>query len=222
MAVVIIIVLSIILAFINMSIDSRSYILGFITLFATIFGLGTLFLVSGEKNTKYVFLWFGIILLNFIITIIMRRIPAIERPSFKKTSIFSLAGLYAFVVYSDFDSISTQSTSEIIYTLFILLFVALILYFVLREFLFVYLLLWIDYFFATSIVYENKKVHAVSEKYKSRCHYYWVLVDEKIELKPSNELIKKYYKNNESRMHKRTMKIKRGIISKRLIVVEVK
>lgn len=219
---VIIIVLSIILAFINMSIDSRSYILGFITLFATIFELGTLFLVSGERNIKYIFVWFGIILLNFIITIIMRRIPAIERPSFKKTSIFSLAGLYAFVVYSNFDSISTQSTSEIIFTLFILIFAALILYFILREVLFVYLLLWLDYFFATSIVYENKRVHAISEKHKKNYHYYWVLMDEKKELKPSNELIKKYYKKNEAKMYKRTMKIKRGIISKRLIVVEVK
>lgn len=216
---IIIVVLAFVLAFANMIIDDRLYIIGFSTLFLTIFGLGRLLLDSRPGDTRNIIMCFGMILLNFIITLNMRRIPALERPSFKKTSIFSILIIYAFTVYSN---ISSDDTHSIGFVLFISLFVAFIMYFILRELFFTYLLLWLNYFFGTSILYENKKVKCRVDKRRGTYSYKWILEDENIILKPSQEMIEKYNKNNKSGRYTKSMMIKKSLISKNLIVTEVK
>lgn len=216
------VLLSITLAFINMYIDDRAIAIGLVTLFATAFGLEALFLHTKGENIKYVIICSAIILINFLITVKIRKIPAIERPSLKKINKFSLAALYAFCIYCNVDLVGMQSISGIIFTLFISAIVTLSFYYILREFFFAYLLLWIDYYFGTGMLYENKKVKTTVKLYRGFYRYFWVLKDEKIVLKPNHELIKTYYKDNKPGKYTKTMMIKRGLISKRLIITEVR
>lgn len=196
--------------------------LGVITFFCSL-GVEGMLLDMRNNDIKYLFMNLGIILINFLITVKLRKIPAIERPSLKKTSVVSIIIIYIFCVYCYFDSMNGFSLLETILQLLVVCpILTLMFYLVFREFFYSYLLLWLDYFFGTSELCENKKVRAEVTKYNSSHSYYWVLANKKTKLKPSNELVKKYYKGNVSRTYTKTMMIKKGLISKRLIVTEIK